>query len=144
MAFQLHPALQQDCVSLGDFQLCRLLLMRDANYHWLILVPKRDGISEQFQLDPLDQEQLIWESSFVAKRMMEHFQADKMNIAALGNVVPQLHIHHVARFRTDPAWPSPIWGRVPAKLYEPQQLQQKVVELQQLFSSSAFVPRVEK
>lgn len=138
MTFQLHPALVQDCAAIGDLQLCRLLLMRDANYPWLILVPKRADVVEQYQLDPLDQEQLIWESSFVSKRLHDYFVADKLNIAALGNVVAQLHIHHIVRFRHDPAWPRPVWGAVPAKPYGPDQLQERLQALRLLFASSAF------
>jgi len=113
----LHPQLQKDCLIVGRFKLCHLLLMNDANYPWLILVPDRDNITEIYQLTEEDQAQLIRESSTVAKMLTQHFDADKINIAALGNVVPQLHIHHISRYRHDAAWPKPIWGQAPAKAY---------------------------
>jgi diadenosine tetraphosphate (Ap4A) HIT family hydrolase len=113
----LHPQLQKDCLIIGRLTLCHVLLMNDANYPWLILVPDRDNITEIYQLSEADQAQLIRESSLVAKMLSEHFNADKINIAALGNVVPQLHIHHIARYRHDAAWPKPVWGQVPSQPY---------------------------
>jgi diadenosine tetraphosphate (Ap4A) HIT family hydrolase len=118
----LHPRLQKDCLLVGRFPLCRLLLLRDANYPWFILVPDREGISEIFQLSEEDQVQLLRESSQLSVALVERFHADKLNIAALGNVVPQLHIHHVVRYRDDPAWPAPVWGRVAARPYTPEGL----------------------
>jgi diadenosine tetraphosphate (Ap4A) HIT family hydrolase len=119
---ELHPQLQKDCLLVGRFTLCRLLLMRDANYPWFILVPDRDGITEIFQLSEEDQVRLLRESSRLSAVLVERFRADKLNIAALGNVVPQLHVHHVVRYRDDPAWPAPVWGRVPARPYSPEGL----------------------
>ncbi|MBU1191788.1 MAG: HIT family protein [Gammaproteobacteria bacterium] len=115
--FELHPQLAKDCQLVGRFTLCHLLLMRDANYPWCILVPDRAGITEIHQLTAEDQQQLMRESSLLASNMATLFAADKMNIAALGNIVPQLHIHHIARQRTDPAWPAPVWGKLPARSY---------------------------
>ena len=113
----LHPQLQHDCILLGQLPLCAVLWMPDANYPWLILVPQRDNIREIYELSPEDQQQLTQESSFVAKQLASSFHADKMNIAALGNMVPQLHIHHVVRYRDDAAWPAPVWGAKPLKPY---------------------------
>ncbi|MDR2877382.1 MAG: HIT family protein [Chromatiales bacterium] len=107
----LHPRLRDDTVEIGSLSLCRLLLMKDANYPWFILVPDRDGITEIYQLSAAEQIQLLRESSLLARAMAEHFQPDKLNIAALGNIVPQLHVHHIARSRRDSAWPAPVWGR---------------------------------
>ena len=118
----LHPRLQKDCLLVGRFTLCRLLLMRDANYPWFILVPDREGIAEIFELSEEDQGQLLRESSQLAAILAERFRADKLNIAALGNLVPQLHIHHVVRYREDAAWPAPVWGRVPVRPYTPEAL----------------------
>ena len=115
--FTLHPQLQADCIPLGRFPLCQLLLLNDANYPWFILVPEREDISEIYQLAAEDQQQLLRESSHLAQQLADHFKADKMNIAALGNVVPQLHLHHIVRYRHDPAWPAPIWGKVPPQPY---------------------------
>jgi diadenosine tetraphosphate (Ap4A) HIT family hydrolase len=117
---------------LGRFALCRLLLMRDANYPWCILVPDRDGVTEIHQLSETDQQQLMRESSQLSMAMEAAFKPDKLNIAALGNVVPQLHVHHVARFETDPAWPAPVWGRVAAKPYTDSGLAEVVEALMPL------------
>jgi diadenosine tetraphosphate (Ap4A) HIT family hydrolase len=91
--------------------------MLDANYPWFILVPDREGITEIHQLDAADRRQLLHESCALAAALERVFQADKLNIAALGNVVPQLHLHHIVRYRDDPAWPAPVWGRLPARPY---------------------------
>ena len=114
---ELHPQLKQDCLLIGRFPLCRLLLMQDANYPWFILVPDREAVTEIHQLDDVDRQQLMRESCALAVVLSTQFTADKLNIAALGNVVPQLHIHHVVRYRGDPAWPAPVWGRVPPRPY---------------------------
>lgn len=127
--FRLHPQLEQDCEQLGRLTLCRLLLMRDANYPWCILVPEREGVTEIYQLSESDQAQLARESAQLAAIMAKLFSADKMNIAALGNVVPQLHIHHIARHREDPAWPAPVWGKVPARAYDEAELARRVESL---------------
>jgi len=119
---EIHPQLLRDCLVLGRFPLCHLLLMRDASYPWLILVPDRENVSEIFQLEESDLQQLARESAALAAMLSERFQAHKMNIAALGNQVAQLHVHHVVRYRHDPAWPAPIWGKVPPKPYSPEGL----------------------
>lgn len=129
--FRLHPRLHQDCERLGRLELCELLLMRDANYPWCILVPARAGIAEIYQLGEDEQRQLLRESTYLAKTMATLFTADKMNIAALGNVVPQLHIHHIVRRRDDAAWPAPVWGKVPARAYTPEALTQTVARLRE-------------
>lgn len=118
----LHPQLQKDCIVVGRFPLCHLLLMNDANYPWFILVPDRDDVREIYQLSTEDQGQFIRESSIVARMLTEHFDAYKINIAALGNVVPQLHIHHIARYQDDVAWPKPVWGYAPARGYQEETL----------------------
>ena len=121
--FVLDERLQQDTVTLGNFPLCRLLLMNDASYPWFILVPRREEVSELFQLDPADQ-QLLWrEATALAEIVKDTFGADKMNVATLGNVVSQLHVHVIARRRDDAAWPAPVWGKLPAKPYEAAALQ---------------------
>ena len=113
----LHPQLEKDGISIGRLELCRVLLMNDANFPWCILVPDRDDITEIYQLTADDQILLIKESTLLARCMVQLFSPDKLNVAALGNLVPQLHIHHIARFRHDPAWPAPVWGHTPAKAY---------------------------
>lgn len=113
----LHPQLEKDCFVVGHFPLCMLLLMNDANYPWFILVPQREDITEIHQLSEEDQQQLTRESSLLSACIEKEFKADKINIAALGNVVPQLHIHHIVRYKSDPAWPAPVWGKLPANPY---------------------------
>lgn len=115
--FELHPRLAKDTLLVGDFPLCHLLLMNDANYPWFILVPRRADAREIFELENRDQQQLLKESSQLSKVLNTLFQADKLNIAALGNMVPQLHIHHIVRYQTDQAWPNPVWGQFPAQPY---------------------------
>lgn len=122
--FQLAPQLQKDCIHLGRFQLCELLLMNDCNFPWFILVPARSDISEIYHLSQADQQQLTRESSFLAENLMDVFAADKMNIAALGNMVSQLHVHHVVRFETDLTWPKPVWGALPSQAYSDQQIEE--------------------
>ncbi len=117
MTVQLHPRLAQDCILLGRFPLSLLLLMNDARYPWFILVPDRERITEIYQLSPEDQARLQQESCHLAERLATLFSAHKMNIAALGNVVPQLHVHHIVRYTHDPAWPGPVWGKLPATPY---------------------------
>ncbi len=128
----IHPQLQNDCVLLGRFTLCHLLLHKDSNYPWFILVPDRDDISEIYQLSDNDQHQLMTESCHLARILATHFNADKMNVAALGNIVPQLHIHHIVRYKHDAAWPAPIWGKVKMKPYAEQQLDRLVEEIHKL------------
>jgi diadenosine tetraphosphate (Ap4A) HIT family hydrolase len=115
--FELHADLTRDCIVLGRLPLCLVLLMNDANYPWLVLVPARAGIREIYELSDDDQVRLLRESSYVARGLAREFRADKMNVAALGNVTPQLHVHHVVRYTGDPAWPRPVWGQVPAAPY---------------------------
>ena len=111
--FELHPRLAADCFVLGDFPLCRLLLMNDAQYPWFILVPRREGAREIYLLEERDQQQLLRESSQLSRAAMDAFKGEKLNVAALGNVVPQLHLHHIVRYASDPAWPGPVFGRHP-------------------------------
>ncbi|WP_397449387.1 HIT family protein [Pseudomonas sp. NA-150] len=120
--FVLDSRLAQDTAVIGDFPLCRLLLSNDSNYPWFILVPRRPDISEVFQLVTADQLQLWQETTALAQVLKDSFNADKLNIAALGNVVSQLHMHVIVRFREDAAWPSPVWGKHPAQPYTAEQL----------------------
>lgn len=130
--FTLHERLEADTAFVTDWPLCRVLLMNDANYPWLILVPRRNGVSEMHELDQDDRQTLMDEMTDAAHRLQNHTKAHKMNVAALGNVVPQLHVHVIARFREDAAWPRPIWGVAPAAPYEPDALAARVAELRRL------------
>lgn len=132
MSFQLHPRLQQDCIVIGSFELSLLLLMNDNHYPWFILVPQRAGITEIYQLNETDRQLLQTESCRLAQTLAKIYQADKMNIAAIGNLVPQLHLHHVVRYQADPAWPAPIWGKFSAEPYTEAQ----IVEHKQLLQAA--------
>ncbi len=124
----IHPQLAEDCLVVGKMPLSYLLLMLDANYPWFILVPDRDDIREIYQLSMPDQYQMLEESSSLGKALMQGFKGDKLNVAALGNVVPQLHIHHIVRYQSDPAWPAPVWGRIAPRPYE-LELREQVVSI---------------
>lgn len=115
--FKLHPQLSKDTIVLGRFGLCRLLLMNDSNYPWFILVPEREGIREIHELGDVDRRELWDESAELSRALAAVFKPDKLNIAALGNQVPQLHVHHVVRYTHDAAWPQPVWGKVPPRAY---------------------------
>ncbi|MEW9798238.1 HIT domain-containing protein [Alteromonas sp. CYL-A6] len=118
--FKLDERLQGDTLKVADLPLCRVLLMNDSQFPWLILVPRRDNVIEFTELSETDQQQLWQESLHVSRVMQQVFGPDKMNVAALGNVVSQLHVHHVARYKNDVAWPHPVWGRQPAIPYSEQ------------------------
>ncbi|OCR23362.1 histidine triad (HIT) protein [Pseudomonas syringae] len=127
--FVLDSRLQADTVAIGDFSLCRLLLSNDSNYPWFVLVPKRPDISEIFELALEDQLQLWQETTVLSVILNKVFAADKINVAALGNVVSQLHMHVIARRHSDPAWPAPVWGKHPAQPYTAQQVSTIVQQL---------------
>jgi diadenosine tetraphosphate (Ap4A) HIT family hydrolase len=120
--FTLHPQLANDCFELADFPLCKLLLCNDSAYPWFILVPKVNDITDIYQLDWQQQQQFLNESSLLSELVMQAFIGDKMNVAALGNVVEQLHIHHVVRYKNDASWPKPIWGQQPLTPYTDMEL----------------------
>jgi diadenosine tetraphosphate (Ap4A) HIT family hydrolase len=119
----LHPQLERDTLAVGDLALCRVLIIRDANYPWLLLVPRRPEIVEILDLDEVEQAQLMVEITRVARALREITKCDKLNIAALGNVVPQLHVHIIARRRTDAAWPKPVWGAAEPLPFDPDALE---------------------
>ncbi len=115
--FELDNRLVNDTVVVADCALCRVLLMNDSRYPWLILVPRVASVSEVFELTAEQQQQLWQETSAIAQRLKNEFQADKINIATLGNVVKQLHMHVVVRMQDDAAWPAPVWGNGVAQPY---------------------------
>ncbi|MGM0525512.1 MAG: HIT domain-containing protein [Pseudomonadota bacterium] len=127
--FEIHPQLAQDSIHLIDWPLSEVRVINDANYPWFILVPRINGIAEIIELSEQEQQQLWHESSFLSHWLQAEYRPDKLNVAALGNVVPQLHVHHIARYKTDVAWPDPIWGKV-----TPQPLaEDRVVRLREMF-----------
>lgn len=136
--FALDPRLEQDTLHVGDFPLCRLLLMNDASYPWFILVPRREEVSELFQLDEADQRSLWRETNLLAEVLKDTFKADKMNVASLGNMVSQLHMHVIARRRGDAAWPAPVWGYQPAQPYTEDQVKEVRDRLKLVLSSEDF------
>lgn len=111
MSFKLHPRLEQDCIHVCDLTLCRVLLMNESRYPWFILVPMRENLRELVELNGQEAMQYWRESSLVQRFLSDALKAEKLNVAALGNMVPQLHIHHIARFNTDAVWPAPVWGK---------------------------------
>lgn len=115
--FTLDERLQRDTFPLVSLPLCELLLLNNAHYPWLILVPRREGITEIYQLAQTDRDRLWHESHRLSVWMADYFQFDKLNIGALGNVVSQLHLHHVGRRQNDPVWPAPVWGQQPSQPY---------------------------
>jgi diadenosine tetraphosphate (Ap4A) HIT family hydrolase len=120
--FELDPRLHADTVPLGESSECLALWMNERRYPWLILVPKRAGMREIYELSLPDRGALLEQSCVVSRVLVELFQAQKMNLGALGNVVSQLHLHHVVRRAGDPAWPGPVWGHSPREPYASEEL----------------------
>ena len=123
-AWSLHPQLAKDTIDIGDLPLSRVLVIKDANYPWLLLVPRREGAVEIIDLDEVAQAQLMTEITRVSCAVKEITKCDKLNVAALGNMVPQLHIHIIARRTGDVAWPRPVWGVAPPLPHDAQEVQQ--------------------
>lgn len=128
-AFSLHPQLQNDTIDIGDMPLSRVLVVKDANYPWLMLVPRRADVSEIIDLDEVAQAQLMTEINRVGRALKDITKCDKLNIAALGNVVPQLHVHIIARRKNDAAWPRPIWGVVGPQPHDAEEVQRFISAL---------------
>lgn len=139
MPFNLHPTLARDTVEVTRLALCRVLLMKDRRFPWLILVPERGllewkAVREIHELPAADRAVLIEEIARVSAVVAGLFQPDKVNVGALGNVVPQLHVHVVARFAADAAWPGPVWGSGPAEPYADGALEELRVRLESALS----------
>ena len=132
----LDPRLEADSLRLGDLLLSSVRLMRDANYPWLLLVPGHPGVVEIIDLDERDRAQLMEEIALASRALKEVTGAYKLNVAALGNQVRQLHVHVIARFQGDPAWPGAVWGRVPAKAYAPGEIEVLAGRLRQAMGLS--------
>src|SRR6266496_2034549 len=111
--WSLHSQLKEDTIDIGDLPLCRVLVIKDAHYPWLLLVPRRYDTVEIIDLEEVEQAQLMTEISRVARALKEITKCDKLDIAAIGNLVPQLHVHVPARRRRDPSDPPPVWGGLP-------------------------------
>jgi diadenosine tetraphosphate (Ap4A) HIT family hydrolase len=121
--WSLSARLDNDTISIGDLPLSRVLVIKDAHYPWLLLVPRRPDVTEIIDLDEVAQAQLMAEIARVGRALKEVTKCDKLNIAALGNLVPQLHIHIIARRSTDAAWPRPVWGVMPPLPHDPEEVQ---------------------
>ena len=134
--FKLHEVLARDCAVVGDLPLCRVLLMNDSQYPWLILVPRRDELREICDLSAADQQLYLKESNTTCALLRSELNAEKLNVAALGNMVPQLHIHHIARFSNDVGWPKPVWGLLPAIPYDVDALNKYLKRLRAAYAAS--------
>ncbi|USD64534.1 HIT family protein [Vibrio sp. SCSIO 43136] len=129
MEFSLHPQLDKDTSTIGEFPLCLALLHYDNAVPWVILVPKIADITELHQLPMKKQQQYLSESQAVAHTLERCFEPDKLNIGMLGNIVSQLHIHHIARFKSDPVWPGPVWGNTSGQKRSDSDQQQMLKQL---------------
>ncbi|MDE3015680.1 MAG: HIT domain-containing protein [Pseudomonadota bacterium] len=125
MTFTLYPQLAADTIRLGDLPVCRVLLMNNRHFPWLVLAPRREGARELFDLGAADYAGVMEEVRHAAQQLAAITGAHKMNVAALGNIVPQLHIHVIARFIHDAAWPQPVWGTAAAP-YPPEDIPHKL------------------
>ena len=137
--FELHPRLEADTIFLGTLPLSRVLLMNERRYPWIVLVPMQSGLTEVLELSEADQAQLIHESSLIAQQMRRHLSADKINLGAIGNLVPQLHFHVIARYRDDASWPAPVWGRFQPDAYSSEEMQ-SLVQRMALSEIAVFSP----
>ena len=120
--FELDDRLAKDTIHLASWPLCEVRLMLDKSYPWVILVPRAENLTELYHLDESQRLQLDQESNYLSVTLMEQLAGDKLNVAALGNMVSQLHIHHVVRYRSDIAWPAPVWGKHPVNPYSDKEL----------------------
>ncbi len=133
--WHLHPQLADDTHPLAQFALCEVRLMDDANHPWLILVPRVENAVEVIDLDAAQQAQLMQEIDRASRGLQAAVKPHKLNVAALGNVVPQLHVHVIARFHDDIAWPRPVWGMATAQPYSPELLIARVEVLHAALSA---------
>ena len=129
MSFQLHPTLEADTHLIGAIDDCQVLLMDDARFPWLILVPQASDVRELYELSGQQQQQTYRAIIRTSKALAQYTHADKMNVAALGNQVPQLHIHIIARYQTDTAWPGPVWGVGQVERYSKIELERRLDSL---------------
>lgn len=127
--FALHPRLEADTWFVTDLPLCRVLLMNDARYPWLIAVPRVPGLVELDELTPAEFRAFGEESRQILAALRQVCQPHKLNVAALGNQVEQLHVHHIARYREDAAWPAPVWGAHPPQAYAARERDSRLTAL---------------
>lgn len=127
--FEINSRILADTVPVTQWPLCSVLLMNDSTYPWLLLVPRRDGVVEITDLEPQDRVALLDEIARASTALRQAVSPHRINIAALGNVVAQLHVHVIARNTDDAAWPKPVWGAVPARPYGPEELEARLAQL---------------
>ena len=134
--WSLHPRLQNDTTPVGDLALSRVLAIDDADYPWLILVPRRAGVTEIAELGGADAARLMEEIARVSRILKAVTGCDKLNIAAIGNIVPQLHVHITARRKDDPLWPKPVWGATPQRKGDPAEFARFVTAIRERFQTA--------
>jgi len=130
--FSLDSRLKNDTINIGKLQLSRVLLMNDSRYPWIILVPELDNVYEWTDLSKEDQRTFHDESVLIQKVLKGQYGGQSLNIGKLGNIVPQFHLHHIVRFKNDPAWPGPVWGHSSAVIYSPHELESRISEIKQV------------
>lgn len=136
--FTLDSRLQQDSIHVVDLALCQVRLSLDARYPWAILIPQRSDVVEIYDLTAQDQARLWQEATRLGEAMMRHYGGDKLNVATLGNLVPQLHLHVIVRFQGDAAWPGPVWGHGNAEAYSETALTERRGELYRLAQAATL------
>ena len=129
MSFALHPDIIRDTVEVARLPLCRVALMNDSTYPWLVLSPMLPGLRDFHDVPAPHHGTLMGEITRASRALQQVYAPDKINVAALGNVTPQLHIHIIARFASDPAWAKPVWGVVPMKPYEPAAMGETIAKI---------------
>lgn len=137
--FNLDSRLQNDTLLVGDLPLSRVLLMNDSQFPWVILVPRVENLADVIDLPAVDQQQLWLESAWISEVLRNLYAPFKLNVAAIGNVVRQLHVHHIARFESDACWPQPVWGRQPAIAYPVEEAERRVISLRQALADKGLV-----
>ena len=138
MSFELHPQLAKDTSVIGHFPLTIALLHKDNAVPWVILVPKRKNLKELHHLPMQEQQQFLLESQAVSQALEATFRPDKLNLGALGNMVPQLHVHHIARFKDDVAWPGPVWGNTQGDFRSEEEQRAILSKIQNVLSPSSL------
>ncbi len=142
--FELNSRLASDSILIGEFPLTSLLMMNDSQFPWFVLVPRRVNIKEAYQLNQSDQLLLWQESSKLSELIMKHFKGDKLNVAAIGNIVSQFHLHHVIRYEKDICWPKPIWGQVPMMEYSNVMLKSSLSNLLPKLQDIGLITRLKE
>jgi len=134
MIFKLHPQLAKDCEVVGELEVNLVLLLNNSQLPWFILVPKIANATELYELDKEIQQKITEESRVFSEAIMAFYKGDKLNLATIGNVVPQLHIHHIVRYKNDPCWPDVVWGNLPPLSYEKSAKEQRILQIKKILA----------